>query len=152
MAGPPAAGPSAREAALPRLSVHKQRIEPFEIRYRAEGNTRRPAHGHAPLVTVAIGEADRLTMRVASGHPVRTLWVGTFDRADDSGVPLDGGDQFDCLADSACTIATRAGSMNISVPVAKSVRVVIVREVFALPHGTTLEMVWRFRVSAPSEM
>lgn len=91
-------------------------------------------------------------MRVASGHPVRTLWVGTFDRADDSGVPLDGGDQFDCLADSACTVETRAGSMNIYVPIAKRVRVVIVREVFTLSHGTTLEMVWRFRVSAPPEM
>jgi hypothetical protein len=152
VAAPQPAGLSARQRALPQLSVHKQRIEPSEIRYRTGGNTRRPAHGHTQPATVSIGHADRLAMRVTSGHPVRTLWVGTFDRADDSGVPLDGGDQFDCLANSACTIETRAGSMNISVPVAKSVRVVVVREVFTLPHGTTLEMVWRFRVSAPSGM
>jgi len=132
---------------LPTLSVRAERIEPFEVVYRDEGKTRRPARGHGDLPTVTLRRGHDLRMRVVSGYPARELRVGTFSRADGRGSPVDGGDQFDCLAESDCTVETRAGSVHISVPLAAAVRLVIVRETFALTRGATLEMVWRFRVS-----
>lgn len=133
---------------LPSLSVRGHRIEPFEVVYRVGDKTRRPAREHAETPTIELRRTHRLRMRVVSGYPAEALRVGTFSAADARGEPVDGGDQFDCLGGPGCTIETRAGSVHVTVPITSSVRLVIVRETFQLSRDGTLDVVWRFRVSA----
>ncbi|RDV44898.1 hypothetical protein DOE76_09130 [Leifsonia sp. ku-ls] len=136
-------------SALPVLSVHGQRIEPSEVVYRVGGKTRRPAREHAETPSVTLRPAHRLRMRVVSGYPAEEVRVGVFSGVDAKGAARDGGDQFDCLdGGSACRMDTRAGSVHLSVPVTPSVRLVIVRENFRLGRAATLELVWRFQVTA----
>jgi hypothetical protein len=140
----PADEQSARPLALPVLTVERQRIQPAEMIYRSGTTTRRHSSARTAPAAVPVTPRRDLRMRLVGRYPVRVLRVGAFARVDAHDAPVDGGDQYDCLADSPCRAHVRAGSLVLRVPLLSPVRLVIVREVCDLEGGGTLEVVWRF--------
>jgi hypothetical protein len=134
-----------RLPALPALSVGGHRIEPAKVVYHRDGTSRNVGLDRAATRALTVRNRDRLSMRLVSSSPVLTLRVGSFARVNSHGLPVDGGDQWDCLADSPCKVAMRAGSMRIVVPLGPAVRAVVVRATSESIDGGTLEAVWRFR-------
>jgi hypothetical protein len=129
--------------------VHRQLVPPADVAYHVDGASRHPEPPASQTPTVVSNDPKALRFRIVGGYPIRTLQLGAFSRIDAHGLPVDGGDQFDCLADSsACATQIRAGSVHAAVELPSSVRLVIVRQTCPLPGGGTLDIVWRFRTSA----
>jgi hypothetical protein len=139
--------PARRLSALPSLTAERQVIPPDDIAYRVDGHSRHATRPRVQIPTLMTTDQQHLRFRIVSGYPIRSLQVGAFAKSDAHGVPVDGGDQFDCLGgSSACTTEVRAGSIHARVALPPSVRLVVVRETSTLPGGATVDVVWRFRI------
>lgn len=141
--------PSQRLSALPTLSVHRQLIPPADFAYPLDRASRHPEVLAATIPTVTPIGPGGLRFRIVGAYPVRALQLGAFTRVDAHGLPVDGGDQFDCFAgSSACTADVRAGSIDAAVVLSPSARLVLVRETASLPGGGTVDVVGRFRTGS----
>ncbi|CAM5423744.1 hypothetical protein [Leifsonia shinshuensis] len=131
---------------VPTLTVDGVRLHPVAYRYRLPGGTRRSVRDAHSDPLVRAPKTGLLRARLVSGYTANGLYAGTFSALDRKGRPVDGGDQYDCVAGGRCTVSTRAGSVTIELPAGAGTRLVIVRSTFELPDSGALEAVWRFRI------